>query len=274
MYIAEIPNRNSPPSFLLRESYRENGKVKNRTLANLSSLPRQKIELLGRVLRGESLLPADRAFRVTRSLPHGHVQAVLDMIRRLGLETLLASRPCRERDLVVAMIAQRILHPSSKLAATRLWNTTSLAGELDVADAQVDELYRALDWLLQRQTRIENKLAKRHLTDGVRVLYDVSSSYFGHTCPLARFGHNRNGRRDLPCIVYGVMTDPEGRPLALDVYPGNTADPTTVPDQVQKLRRRFGLDRVVLVGDRGMLTQTQIDKLRQQRNGLANVRLK
>jgi hypothetical protein len=265
MYIARVPNRNSPPSYLLRESYRENGKVKNRTLANLSSLPRPQIAMLSRVLRGESLVAADDAFHVTRSLPHGHVQAVLDMIRRLGLETLLASRPCRQRDLVVAMIVQRILHPSSKLAATRLWNTTSLAEELAVADAEVEELYAALDWLLPRQKRIENKLAKRHLSDGVRVLYDVSSSsYFGRTCPLARFGHNRDGRRDLPCIVYGVMTDNDGRPLALDVYPGNTADPATVPDQVDKLRKRFGLQRVVLVGDRGMLTQAQIDKLRSR----------
>ena len=242
MYIARVPNRNSPPSYLLRESYRENGKVKNRTLANLSSLPRQQIAMLSRVLRGESLVAADDAFHVTRSLPHGHVQAVLDMIRRLGLETLLASRPCRQRNLVVAMIVQRILHPSSKLAATRLWNTTSLAEELAVADAQVEELYAALDWLLPRQKRIENKLAKRHLGEGVRVLYDVSSSsYFGRTCPLARFGHNRDGRHDLPCIVYGVMTDNDGRPLALDVYPGNTGDPATVPDQIDKLRLRPGL---------------------------------
>jgi hypothetical protein len=265
MYIAKVPNRNSPPSYLLRESYRENGKVKNRTLANLSSLPRQQIGMLSRVLRGESLVAADDAFRVTRSLPHGHVQAVLDMIRHLGLETLLASRPSRQRDLVLAMIAQRILHPSSKLAATRLWKTTSLADELAVADAEVEELYAALDWLLPRQKRIENKLAKRHLRDGARVLYDVSSSsYFGRTCPLARFGHNRDGRHDLPCIVYGVMTDNDGRPLALDVYPGNTGDPATVPDQVDKLRQRFGLQRVVLVGDRGMLTQAQIDKLRSR----------
>jgi transposase len=265
MYIAKVPNRNSPPAYLLRESYRENGKVKNRTLANLSALPLEQIELLSRVLKGESLVPADEAFRMLGSLPHGHVHAVLAMLRRLGLESLIASRPCRERDLVVAMIAQRILHPSSKLAATRLWETTTLAEELRVGDTDVDELYAALDWLLQRQKRIENKLAQRHLSEGSRVLYDVSSSsYFGHTCLLARFGHNRDGRRDLPCIVYGVLTDGQGRPIALDVYPGNTGDPTTVPDQVEKLRGRFGLKRVVLVGDRGMLTQTQIDKLRER----------
>ena len=262
MYIAKVPNRDSPPSYLLRESYRENGKVKNRTLANLTHLPLEQIELLSRVLKGETLVPADDAFRITRSLPHGHVQAVLGMIRRLGLEPLIAGRPCRERDLVVAMIAQRILQPSSKLAATRLWQTTTLAEELGVVDTEVDELYAALDWLLLRQTRIENKLAKRHLAEGVRVLYDISSSsYFGRTCVLARLGHNRDGR-DLPCIVYGVLTDAQGRPIAVDVYPGGTGDPTTVPDQVEKLRGRFGLERVVLVGDRGMLTRAQIDKLR------------
>lgn len=265
MYIAKIPNRNSPPTYLLRESYREDGKVKNRTLANLSSLPLEQIELLSRVLQGETLVPAGDAFRMIGSLPHGHVYAVLAMLRRLGLESLIASRPCRERDLVVAMIAQRILYPSSKLAATRLWETTTLAEELDVSDTDVDELYAALDWLLQRQKRIENKLAKRHLTEGTRVLYDVSSSsYFGHTCLLARLGHNRDGRRDLPCIVYGVLTDTQGRPISVEVYPGNTGDPTTVPDQVEKLRGRFGLKRVVLVGDRGMLTQAQINKLRER----------
>jgi transposase len=265
MYIAKVPNRNSPPSYLLRESYRENGKVKNRTLANLSSLPLEQIELLSRVLKGESLVPAEDAFRRIRSVPHGHVHAVLFMLRRLQLESLIASRPCRERDLVVAMVAQRILFPSSKLAAIRLWETTTLAEELGVKDTEVEELYAALDWLLLRQRRIEHKLARRHLCEGARVLYDVSSSsYFGHTCLLARFGHNRDGRRDLPRIVYGVLTDSEGRPVAMEVYPGNTGDPATVPDQVEKLRVRFGLKRVVLVGDRGMLTQARIDKLREQ----------
>jgi len=263
MYVAEIPNRNSPPTFLLRESYRENGKVKNRTVANISHLPREQIELMRRVLRGEELIPAGDAFRITRSLPHGHVEVVLDMINRLDLPTLIASRPCRERDLIIALIAQRILHPSSKLAATRLWKTTTLAEELEVTDADVDEVYEALDWLLARQKRIENKLAARHLAEGNRVMYDVSSSsYTGRTCTLAVFGHNRDGIRKLPCIVYGVMTDSFGRPIAVDVYPGNTGDPLTVPDQVDKLKNRFGLERVVVVGDRGMLTKTQIDALR------------
>ena len=265
MYVAKVPNRKSPPTFLLRESYREDGKVKNRTVANISHLPEQQIELIRRVLRGEALLPADDAFRITSSLPHGHVQAVLTMIRKLGLSTLIASRPCREREIILALIAQRILHPSSKLAATRLWKTTTLADELDVANADVDDVYEALDWLLARQKRIENKLAKRHLTNGAHVLYDISSSsYTGRTCVLARFGKNRDGIPELPCIVYGVMTDAVGRPVSVDVYPGNTGDPSTVPDQMDKLKNRFGLERVVAVGDRGMLTQTQIDTLRKR----------
>ena len=265
MYVAKIPNRNSPPTYLLRESYRQHGKVRNRTQANLSSLPLDQIQRIRRVLKGEKLVPVEDAFRITRSLPHGHVQAVLTMVRRLGLERLIGSRRCRQRDLVVAMIVQRIIFPSSKLAATRLWRSTTLGEELGVVDAKVDELYGALDWLVRGQKRIEQKLAQRHLSEGGRVLYDVSSSsYFGRNCVLARFGYNRDGRRELPCIVYGVMTDGEGRPVALDVYPGDTGDPSTVPDQVEKLRQRFGLERVVLVGDRGMLTQAQIEALRQR----------
>lgn len=268
MYVAIIPNRDSPPTYLLRESYRENGKVKNRTLANISHLPRNQIELLSRVLKGETLLPAEDALRITRSLPHGHVRAVLDMFAYLKLPALIASRPSRERDLVLAMIAQRLLYPGSKLATTRLWKNNTLGEELGVADAEVDELYDALDWLLARQKRIENKLAKRHLGEGNLVHYDVSSSsYTGKTCILARFGNNRDGRKKLPCIAYGVMTDDEGRPVSVDVYPGNTGDPTTMPDQMEKLKTRFQLKRVVAVGDRGMLTQTQIETL-QKRPGL------
>jgi transposase len=266
MYVAKVPNRNSPPTYLLRESYRENGSVKNRTLANISHLPIEQIELLSRVLKGEQLLPVDDSLRITRSLPHGHVRAVLDMSAHLKLPSLIASQHCRERDLVLAMIVQRVLYPGSKLATTRLWKNNTLGQELDVVDAEVDELYEALDWLLGRQKRIENKLAKRHLSNGDLVHYDISSSsYTGATCVLARFGKNRDGRNDLPCIVYGVITDDEGRPISVDVYPGNTGDPSTVPDQIEKLKTRFHLKRVVAVGDRGMLTQTQIDTLRKRR---------
>lgn len=217
----------------------------------------------GLALRGVALVPHEEVFAVERSLPHGHVQAVLGVMRALGMDTLLAARPCRERDLVLAMIAQRLLDPCSKLATTRVWHTTTLAQELGVDDADANDLYAALDWLHQRQRRIEKKLAARHLTDGAGVLFDVSSSScHGRTCPLARRGYNRDGEK-LPSIVYGLLTDGAGRPVAVDVYPGNTGDPATVPDQVEKLRARFRLQRVVLVGDRGMLTHTQIDALRR-----------
>ncbi len=264
MYIACIPNRSSPPAYLLRESYREGGKVKNRTLANLSHLPIQQIELIRRVLKGQTLVAPEEAFAITRSRPHGHVEVVLEMIHKFELDRVMASKRSRERDLVVAMIAQRVLFPCSKLATTRHWHSTTLAEELGVADADEDELYAALDWLLARKGTIEKKLARRHLQEGALVLYDVSSSYYeGRTCPLARYGHGRDGKRDRPIVVYGVLTDTEGRPVAVDVYPGNTGDPTTVPDQVTKLREQFGLKYVVLVGDRGMLTQTQIDTLKE-----------
>ncbi len=264
MYVARIPNRSSPPAYLLRESYRQGGKVKNRTLANLSHLPLEQIELMRRVLKGETLVSPSEAFSIGRSRPHGHVEIVLGVIRKLGLDRMIASRRSRERDLVLAMIAQRLLFPCSKLATTRHWHTTTLAEELGVANADENELYAALDWLLERQASIEQKLAKKHLNDGSLVLYDVSSSYYeGRTCPLARYGHGRDGKPDRPIVVYGVLTDIEGRPVAVDVYPGNTGDPTTVPDQVTKLRERFALSRVILVGDRGMLTQTQIDALKE-----------
>jgi transposase len=251
-------------SHLLRRTFRVGSQVQHETLGNISHLPPDLIDLIRRSLGGEKFLPASQAFLVERNLPHGHVQAILGCMRRLGLDTLLASKPSRQRDLVMAMIAERLVYPCSKLATTRLWHTTTLAEELHVAEATENDLYQALDWLLARQAHIEKKLAQRHLHDGSLVLYDVSSSYYeGHTCPLARLGHNRDGKKGLPIIVYGLLTDCEGRPVAVDVYPGNTGDPTTVPDQVEKLRQRFGLSRVVLVGDRGMLTEAQIGKLKQ-----------
>lgn len=264
MYIDIVPNRNSPPAILLRESHREGGKMVKTTIANLSTCPPEAIEALRLALRGVKLIPQEESlFSIERSTPHGHVQAVLGAMRQLGVDTLLASRPCRERDLVLAMIAQRILKPCSKLATTRLWHTTTLAQELEIEEADSNALYDALDWLLKRQSRIEKKLAARHLEEGANVLFDVSSSsYHGHTCVLAVRGYNRDGEK-LPSIVYGLLTDGWGCPIAVDVYPGNTGDPTTVPDQVEKLRERFGLKRVVLVGDRGMLTQTQIKAIRE-----------
>lgn len=264
MHIETIPNRGSPPAILLREGWREGAKVRKRTLANLTHWPKAKIEALRRVLKNEPLIAPGEALTIERSLPHGHVEAVLAAMRRLGLANLLGTQPSRPRQLVLAMIAQRVLDPCSKLATTRLWRTTTLGDELGVADAGVQELYSALDWLLARQKRIEAKLASRHLGEGSLALYDVtSSSYEGRTCPLARFGHNRDGQHDLPCIVYGVLTDGDGRPVGVQAYPGNTSDPTTVADQVDKLRQGFALERVVLVGDRGMLTGTQIRRLRE-----------
>jgi transposase len=248
---------------LLRRSIRKGKTVTHETLGNLSHLPDHLIDLIKRSLKGETFVPAAETFRITRSLPHGHVEAVLTMIRQLGVDDLVASEPSRRRDLVTAMIAERLLFPSSKLANTRNWHDTTLAEELHVADAAEDHLYDAMDWLLQRQRAIENKLARRHLGEGAMVLYDVTSSYYeGKTCPLARYGHDRDGKTGCPIIVYGALTDADGRPVAVQVYPGNTGDPTTVPDRVEALTKRFGLSRVVLVGDRGMLTQTQIDVLK------------
>jgi transposase len=264
MYIETVPNRNSRPAILLREGWREGQRTIKRTLANLSDWPQPKIEALRRVLRDETLVSPENLLTTRQTLPHGHVEAILAMIHQLGLESVISSKRCRERDWVVALIVQRLIDPCSKLATTRAWHTTTLAEELGVSEATEDELYAAMDWLLARQERIEKKLAARHLTEGGLVLYDVtSSSYEGRTCPLAHFGHNRDGDKQLPIIVYGVMTDGEGRPVAVEVYAGNTGDPTTVGDQVEKLRQRFGLQRVVLVGDRGMLTPPQIDKLRE-----------
>src|SRR5215210_1922459 len=251
-------------SYYLRRTFRQDGKVKHQTLGSLSDLPVHVIDLIRRSLKGETFVPAADAFHITRSLPHGHVEAVRTMIRKLDLDDLIASEPSRRRSLVVAMIAERLIFPSSKLANTRHWHDTTLAEELDVADATEDQLYDAMDWLLARQEAIEKKLAKRHLGDGALVLYDVTSSYYeGKTCPLARFGHDRDGKTGRPIIVYGALTDADGRPVAVQVYAGNTGDPKTVPDQVAKLSRQFGLSRIVLVGDRGVLTRTQINTLKE-----------
>jgi transposase len=265
MYIETVPNRNSPPAILLREGWREGKKTVKRTLANLSDWPAAQIASLRRVLRGETLVSPQDLLTTAHTSPHGHVEAIRAMIHRLDLEAVISSKRCRERDLVVGMVVQRLIDPCSKLATTRAWHTTTLAEELGAGEATEDELYAAMDWLLARQERIEKKLAARHLSAGGLVLYDVtSSSYEGRTCPLAHFGHNRDGDKQLPIIVYGVMTDGEGCPVGVEVYPGNTGDPTTVDDQVEKLRQRFGLERVVLVGDRGMLTPPQVAKLRER----------
>ena len=264
MYIAIIPNRNSPPAILLREGYREGGKVKTRTLANLSKLPPEALAALGQVLKGDKLIKAGDAFEAIASPHHGHVQAVWIAMQRLGFANLISSRPSRQRDLAVAMVVARILEPDSKLATTRWWHTTTLPAMLDVADADEDDLYAAMDWLLKSQDRIEKKLAARHLRDDGLVLYDLSSSYFeGVTCPLAAFGHNRDGKKGKLQVNYGLLTDRRGIPVSVSVFKGNTGDPKTLLPQVDKVRRDFGIEQFVLVGDRGMIAQKQIDALRE-----------
>jgi transposase len=264
MYIETVPNRNSPPAILLRESWREGKKTKKRTIANLTGWPSTLVESFRKILQGAVAVYPKDIFSIDRSVPHGHVKAILGIIRNLELDNIIASKPCRERDLILGMIAEQIIHPTSKLGFTRIWNTTTLPEELGIGDADENELYATMDWLYERQERIEKKLSRRHLHDGAQVLYDVTSSYYeGNTCSLAQFGHNRDGKKGRPIIVYGMMTDAWGRPVSVQVYKGNTADPTTVPDQVDKLLNRFGLKRIVLVGDRGMLAQTQIDHLKE-----------
>ena len=263
MYIETVPNRNSPPAILLREGWREGGKVRKRTLANLSKWPEAKIDTLRRLLKNEPLVGRDEAFRIARSLPHGHVAAVLGTLKRLRLDRLIAPQRGPERDRAVAMIVARVLDPGSKLAAARnLAETTagdSLAETLALGALDEDDLYAAMDWLLNRQERIEQALARRHLTDGALVLYDLTSVYLeGRCCPLAKRGHSRDGKRGKLQIEFGLLCDAEGRPAAAEVFPGNAADPATVGAQIDKLRARFGLKKVVLVGDRGMLTEARI----------------
>jgi transposase len=264
MYIDTVPNRNSPPAILLRESYRDEKKVCKRTVANITKWPKQVINGLKELLRGKTLVPQNELIVIEKSSPHGHVKAILGTLRKLKLDAIICSTPCRERNLVLAMIIERLIYPCSKLATTRVWHSTTLAQQLSIADATEEDLYAAMDWLFARQKKIENKLAKKHITEGSVVLYDISSSYYeGRKCPLIAFGHNRDKKKGKQIIVYGIMTDPDGRPITVDVYPGNTGDSTTVPDQANKLRKRFKLSNIVLVGDRGMITQTKIDTLKK-----------
>lgn len=266
MYIESVANRNSPPCILLRESYRQGGKVRKRTLANLTHWPAEVVEALRRALRDDTGVQSlEQAVEVVRSRPHGHVAAVLGALRRCGLERLLSARRCRERDAVVAMIVARILDPRSKLATARGLNgetlSSSLGELLGLQDADADELYAALDWLLQRQERIENALAKRHLVERALVLYDVSTTYFdGRTCPLARLGHSHDGKPHRLQIVFGLVCDRHGCPIAVEVFPGNTSESKTFVAQIQKVRQRFRVTRVVWVGDRGMITQARIEQ--------------
>ena len=249
---------------LLRRSYREDGKVKNETLGNLSHLPDAVIDLVRRSLKGETLVSAEASFAIIGSRSHGQVEAVQLAMQRLGLASLLASKPCPERDLVQAMVASRILCPATKLATTRQWHTSTLAQEFGVAHATEDDLYAAMDWLLAGQDRIQKKLAARHLQEDSLVLYDLSSSYFeGSHCPLAKLGYSRDGKRGTLQVNYGLLTDARGCPVAISVYPGNTSDSVTFLPEVQRLREQFGIKRMVMVGDRGMISQKAIDAMGQ-----------
>jgi len=265
MYVATVPNRTSPPAILLRESFRLNGKVKNRTLANLTHWPPQQVEALRAVLKGSTSvgLSLPDSFLVSRSLPHGHVAATLGCLRNLQLDSIIDPNPSRQCDLVLAMIVARILDPASKLATARGLHADTLhnsLGELLSLDsADETELYQAMDWLLPQQSRIEQELAKRHLSAGGLVLYDLTSTYVeGRHCPLAKLGHSRDDKSGKPQIVFGLLTNAQGCPVAVEVFSGNTGDPKTVAAQVDKLRKRFGLSDVVLVGDRGMITSARI----------------
>jgi transposase len=250
---------------LLRRSYREDGKVKNETLGNLSHLPESLIDIIRRALQGETFVPLAAAFEVLGSRSHGTVQAVAAAMQRLGFAALIASKPSRERDLVCAMIAARIIAPHTKLATTRWWHSTTLAEDFAVTDATEDDLYATMDWLLARQDRVQKKLAARHLQQGGLVLYDLSSSYFeGSTCPLARRGYNRDGKKGKLQVNYGLLTDPRGCPVAVSVHPGNTADPQTLMPEIEHLRHDFGISELVMVGDRGMVSHKAIAVLREQ----------
>jgi hypothetical protein len=276
MYVATIPNRNSPPAVLLRESFRQSGQVRNRTLTNISHWPAEKIEALRQLLKGNYRGVPDRpsAFQITRSLPHGHVAAVLGTLRHLQLDTILDAEPSRTRDCALALIAARLLQPASKLATSRSLRPETchhtLGAELHLGALQEDDLYAAMDWLVARQASIEAVLARRHLRQGTLVLYDLTSTYFeGRHCPLAQYGYSRDERRSNPQIVFGLLSSAEGCPVAVEVFAGNTADPKTVAAQVAKLRERFHLERIILVGDRGMLTEARIEQDLRPQAGLA-----
>ena len=265
MYIDIVPNRNSRPAILLRESIREGKRIIKRTIANLSALSLPQADAIRAVLKGEPLAPIGSLFEIVRSRAHGAVKAVGSAMSRLRIGALLDKKSSRERELAMAMIAARLLDPQSKLATTRSWSHSTLGEWFEVADADENELYAALDWLLERQEAIEQRLAKRHLADGARVLYDLSSSYVeGSHCPLARRGYSRDGKKGTLQINYGLLTDARGCPVAISVFEGNTSDPETFMAQVDKLQERFALKSVIVVGDRGMISQKQIDALKER----------
>ncbi|MEN0051879.1 MAG: IS1634 family transposase, partial [Bacteroidota bacterium] len=274
MYIERIPNRNSPPAVLLRESYREGGKVRKRTLANLSKLPSETVDDLKILLKGgKAVKDLEETFKILRSRPHGHVAGTLGSLRKLGLHNLIDDSNSRVRRLIEAMIVARIINPASKLATARGLDGdtffSSLGEVLGLEGADEDELYLAMDFLLERQEKIENHLAKIHLKEGCLVLYDVSSTYLeGKACPLAKYGYNRDKKRGKLQIVFGLLCNDKGCPIAVEVFEGNTSDPKTFTNQIEKVRSRFGIERVVWVGDRGMITQARIREDLKDKEGL------
>ena len=265
MYIEKVPNRNSRPAILLREGWREGGKVKKRTIANLTDWPPHVVEALRLALKGNQLVGVEDAFQTVSSRAHGHVKAVLSAMERLGIKKLLGSRPSTQRDIIYAVIAWRIIKPASKLAMQREWRDSTLPEMVGLSDSLTeDDIYGAMDWLLDGQDRIEKKLAKRHLRDGGMMLYDLSSSYFeGTTCPLAALGYNRDKKKGKLQVNYGLMTNERGCPVGVSVFPGNSGDPKTLIPAAQKARKDFGVNDIVLVGDRGMMSQKQIDELKE-----------
>ena len=263
MHVHIVPNRNSKPAILVRESYREGKKVSKRTLANISFLSIEQAEAFRLILKGKKIASVDELFEKLSSKHHGHVDAVLKTVKRLGLDKIISAKRCKERDVIVAAIVARICEPDSKLAMTRWWDDTTLPKLLDLQGVDEDHIYEAMDWLLEREGRIEKKLARRHLKEGDMVLYDLTSSYFeGVTCPLAKLGKSRDRKRGTLQVNYGLVTTKDGCPISVSVYEGNTGDPTTLMEQAEKVRDDFGIGEVVLVGDRGMITQKQIDELR------------
>jgi transposase len=263
MYIERVPNRNSPPCILLRQSRREGSKVKKKTVANLTHWPTDLVATLQAVLKGATVIENEDDFEIQRTLPHGHVAAALGVLQDIGLDRIVYSRRSAQRDLAIAMTIARIIDPRSKLATARGFSDetafTSLGGLLQVQNADENDLYAAMDWLLTRQASIENALAKKHLKEGSLVLYDVSSSYFeGTTCPLAKRGHNRDKKKGKLQIIYGLLCNVDGCPIAIEVFEGNTGDPSTLGSQINKIRQRFGISHVIFVGDRGMITDARI----------------
>ncbi len=264
MYLEKVPNRNSRLAILLREGWRGGKKIKKRTLANLSDWPEEQVEALGLLLKGEKLAPVDALFEKVESKHHGHIQSVLRAINRLGLDKVISAKRCKERDIIMAAIAARIGQADSKLAMTRWWGDTTLPEQLGVEDADEDDIYEAMDWLLARQKRIERKLARRHFENDDLVLYDLSSSYFeGVACPLSRMGKSRDRKRNTLQVNYGLVADRRGCPVAVSVLEGNTGDTKTLLPRARRVHEDFGIERVVLVGDRGMISQRQIDELRE-----------